>query len=296
MEKLKNSRGLGLLVIFVVYAIAIAAGVLTFHFLVDTLKWWLSIMVADVAATVVVFVFSLIFRNASVYDAYWSVQPIVIVVAYLFRVETVSPYLIALIVAVLLWGIRLTANWAYTFTGFGYQDWRYVMLKENTNKFYPVINFLGIHLFPTMVVYFCIMPVVLLLEMEATMPAYSLAFTALALLSAVWQGIADCQMHKYRKNRTTPFLRTGVWKHSRHPNYLGEIMMWWGVGLACLVTTGMALVLLGAVINTIMFLCVSIPMADKRQSRKEGFAEYKKQTWALLPFKKPQRKPKKSTA
>lgn len=288
MKKLQNNRPLSLLVIFLIYAFATAVGVV--FTMATEFDWWLSILLADLIATLVVFVFSLIFNNASVYDPYWSVQPIVLVVAYLFRMETISPYHIALVAVVLLWGVRLTANWAYTFTGFGYQDWRYVMLKEKTKKLYPIVNLLGIHLFPTMVVYHCIMPVILVMEMEAKMPAYSLAFVALSLVAVVLQGVADCQMHKYRKNRTTTFIRTGLWKHSRHPNYLGEILMWWGVGLACCVTTRMAMVLLGAIVNTLMFAFVSIPMADKRQSRKDGFAEYKKQTWALLPLPKPQRK------
>ena len=287
MQKLKTSRPLGLLVIFLIYAFATAVGVV--FTVITEFDWWISIMLADIIATVVVFIFSLIFNNASVYDPYWSVQPMVIVTAYLFRVETLSVYHIALVSVVFLWGIRLTANWAYTFTGFGYQDWRYVMLKEKTKKLYPVVNLLGIHLFPTMVMYFCIMPVILVLEMEATMPAYSLAFVALSLLAVVLQGTADCQMHKYRKNRTTPFIRTGLWKYCRHPNYLGEILMWWGVGLACCVTTGMALVLLGAVLNTLMFAFISIPMADKRQAKKEGFDLYKKQTRSLLPIYKKQK-------
>jgi len=288
MKKLQTSRPLSLLVIFLIYALATAAAFVFVQ--VTNFDWWISILLADVLATIVVFVFSLIFNNASVYDPYWSIQPIVIVVAYLFRMETISPYHVALVVAVLLWGVRLTANWIYTFTGFGYQDWRYVMLKQKTKGLYPVVNLLGIHMFPTLVVYLCIMPAVLVLEMEATMPPYSMAFVALSVLAATLQGVADCQMHKYRKHRTTPFIRTGLWKHSRHPNYLGEILMWWGIGLASLATTGMAMVLLGAIVNTLMFAFISIPMADKRQARKEGFDQYKKQTWALLPLPKPQRK------
>lgn len=94
-------------------------------------------------------------------------------------------------------------------------------------------------------------------------------------------------MHKFRKNRPAPFIRTGLWKHSRHPNYLGEILMWWGVGLSVLCAAPSAWYLAaGAVANTILFFAVSIPMADKRQSRKDGFAEYKKQTRMLLPIKK----------
>lgn len=48
----------------------------------------------------------------------------------------------------------------------------------------------------------------------------------------------------------------------------------------------LAYLVAGAVANTILFFAVSIPMADKRQSRKDGFAEYKKQTRMLLPIKK----------
>ena len=101
------------------------------------------------------------------------------------------------------------------------------------------------------------------------------------------QGAADVQMHKYRKNRSTPFIRVGLWKHSRHPNYLGEILMWWGVALAVVCSApDCRYLILGAVANTVLFLAVSIPMADGRQSRKEGFAEYKAQTRMLLPVKK----------
>ena len=103
----------------------------------------------------------------------------------------------------------------------------------------------------------------------------------------VLQGTSDCQMHKYRKNKATPFIRNGLWKYSRHPNYLGEILMWWGIGLSVVFASPTAWYLLvGALANTALFLAVSIPMADKRQSRKDGFDEYKKQTRMLLPIKK----------
>jgi steroid 5-alpha reductase family enzyme len=101
------------------------------------------------------------------------------------------------------------------------------------------------------------------------------------------QGIADIQMHKFRKNRNGSFIRVGLWKYSRHPNYLGEILMWWGVGLSVVFACPSAWYLLvGAIANTVLFLVVSIPMADKRQSKKDGFVEYKKQTRMLLPIKK----------
>ena len=62
--------------------------------------------------------------------------------------------------------------------------------------------------------------------------------------------------------------------------------MWWGVAIACAVTLNKVYLITGAVVNMLMFFFVSIPMADKRQSRKEGFEEYKRQTRMLLPIKK----------
>ena len=63
--------------------------------------------------------------------------------------------------------------------------------------------------------------------------------------------------------------------------------MWWGVALAAVsVVPERWYLCAGAAANTLLFFFVSIPMADKRQSRKAGFAEYKKQTRMLLPFPK----------
>jgi steroid 5-alpha reductase family enzyme len=101
------------------------------------------------------------------------------------------------------------------------------------------------------------------------------------------QGIADVQMHQFRKHRDGAFTRRGLWKYSRHPNYLGEILMWWGVALSVLCAVPSAWYLAsGALANTVLFFVVSIPMADARQSRKAGFSEYKQQTRMLLPIKK----------
>ena len=94
-------------------------------------------------------------------------------------------------------------------------------------------------------------------------------------------------MHRFRKGKTGGFIRSGLWKYSRHPNYLGEILMWWGIGIASVFAMpDRCYLLVGALANTLLFACVSIPLAEQRQSRKEGFAEYKKATRILLPIKK----------
>ena len=284
-----KNRFLSITVITLIYIFAAVCGLISYNFFTNpeglNLSYGLAIFLADVFATIVIFIFSLIFNNASVYDPYWSVQPPVILAAVLIKNGQSENSLMAflLFAAVLFWAIRLTGNWIYNFESFDYQDWRYVMLREKSGKLYPFVNFLGIHLFPTVVVFLCILPAVIAVVEGGVFSPVSLIFIILSFVAAIIQLIADLQMQSFRKSGTGGFIRKGLWKHARHPNYAGEILMWWGIGLASVVSLGGKWQLLcGALINTLMFLFVSIPMADKRQSRKPGFEEYKKETRMLI--------------
>ncbi|MBQ8352504.1 MAG: DUF1295 domain-containing protein [Clostridia bacterium] len=289
------SRTVSFLIIVAIYAAATAVGVLLYNALLlkAALSWWLALLLADVGATAFTFLFSLLFSNASVYDPYWSVQPIVILVAFAIG-KTLNVARVLALVAVCFWGVRLTANWAYTFHGLDHQDWRYTMLKEKTGVFYPIINFVGIHLVPTLVVYGCILPAAHLFHTETAWNIGSVIFFCLSVFAAVLQGIADIQMQRFRKRNAAlakeeraAFIRDGLWKYSRHPNYLGEILMWWGIALATLSVDVSAWYLCaGAFANTLLFICVSLPMAETRQAKKDGFAEYQNETRLLLPIKK----------
>ncbi len=280
----KSSTSFSFIIIAFVYAIATFSGLIVYHFL--PFSFWINLLISDLSATVVVFLFSLVFNNASVYDPYWSVLPIIVVIAYAIS-NGVNSVNLLMLIAVCVWGIRLTVNWAYTFKNLNHQDWRYTMLKEKTKAFYPLINLLGIHIFPTLVVYGCILPVVFSFNLDLTLNAGSIIFFAVSICAVLLQGVSDYQMHKYRKYRRTQFIREGFWKYSRHPNYLGEILMWWGMALmlVCVMPSKWYL-MAGAIVNTLMFLIVSVPMADKRQGNKQGFDEYKKHTRMLLPIKK----------
>ncbi len=285
MEKLKSSRAASFIIIVAIYILAAAVGVVVY--LITPLHFAISLLIADVAATVTVFIFSVIFENASVYDPYWSVQPPIILSAFAIAYG-VNALGICLLLAVWFWAVRLTANWAYTFDGLMHQDWRYTMLGEKTGKFYPLINFIGIHLVPTFVVYGCTLPAVFAIVYGFRISAPSAIFLILAMLSAIMQGISDIEMHRFRKSKVGGFIRTGLWKYSRHPNYLAEILMWWCVSLAAVFSGGAPLLLFGAIANTMLFLFVSIPLADGRQSKKDGWIEYKRSTRMLLPiYKKP---------
>lgn len=287
MNKLKENRILSFIVIFIVYAIAITVGIISYNLI--NLDFWLKLLIGDVIATAITFIFSLIFKNSSVYDPYWSVIPIVVVIglSYEFGINNIT---IFPLIAVVLWGTRLTINWAYTFTNLNHEDWRYKMYKERFPKIYPIINFFGIHLFPTIVVYLCMLPFVFIYYKTTEFSLFIIIGFIISIIAFLLQLISDIEMHKFRSKKLHKLIDVGLWKYSRHPNYLGEILMWWGIYLMMLALIPSYFYLfIGALVNTLMFMFISIPMAEKRQSEKEGFAEYKQRTRMLLPIYKRQK-------
>lgn len=284
MDLIKENKTLSILLIASIYIMAAALGLGVYMLM--PFAFWAKLLIADIACTVFVFIFSMIFKNASVYDPYWSVQPIVIVVFFACGHMITLPSLL-LLISIIYWGIRLTGNWAYTFGGLKHQDWRYTKFENESGKIYPLINLAGIHLMPTLIVYLCTLPAVFVIRNELSANAGSVIGMAVCIGAATLQLFSDVQMQKYRKSGENGLIRTGLWKYARHPNYLGEILMWWGVGIqAVSVMPDHWYLLAGALANTIMFFAVSIPLADKRQSQKPGYAEYKAATRSLLPIPK----------
>ena len=268
----------------IVYALALAVGL--FVYVRAGGSVFFRVFVADIAATVFVYLVSLPLGNASVYDPYWSVAPVVILPLCIGEFGVWNAGSIVLVACVCYWGIRLTANWAYTFSGYDHQDWRYTMLREKTGAFFPLVSLFGIMLFPTLVVFGCLLPALNYVQAGGVNLVTLLGF-ALCLSAATLQLVADIQLHRFQKRSTdrSRIIRSGVWRHARHPNYLGEILMWWGVYAVLLsVRPDLWPLGLGALTNTLMFLLISIPLAETSMAGyKEGFDRYVKETNRLLP-------------
>lgn len=125
---------------------------------------------ADVLATVVVFVASRVHRNSSFYDAYWSVLPPYLVGYWWWAGPRGldDPWAWLVVVVVGFWAVRLTANWVRTFPGMHHEDWRYPMLRERAGRWELVVDFVAIPLVPTLQVFLGTVPAYLLLTDDAT--------------------------------------------------------------------------------------------------------------------------------
>lgn len=276
------------MIIAMCYILAAFIGISIF----DRLNYspWVSLLIADLAATIFVWVISVLLNNASVYDPYWSLQPLLILGVAVIRNPEIKLGSLLLFSFVFIWGIRLTINWMQTFPGLHKQDWRYDLIKKVSGRFFALVNLMGIQIMPTLIVLACVLPGYYYLKMGAELMVLSIPGFSFILCGMLLETVADSQMRAFKKRNPerSKLIRSGLWKHSRHPNYLGEIMVWWGVYFVMLVAYPPYWFLgIGAVMNTCLFIWVSIPMAEKHlETYKVDFAQYRKETRMLLPVPK----------
>lgn len=282
--------------VLVAYVAAFIAGIVVAAALPD-LDPVMRAAAADLAATVVVFAFSVAFNNSSFYDAYWSVAPVPIVVWWAGWGPYEGNLVRELVVVglVTLWGTRLTTNWASGWGGLLHEDWRYVNLRRTSGRAYWLVSFTGLHLMPTVLVFAALWPVWLAVSTPAPLGPLDLLALVVTAGAIALEATADAQLRAFVKRERTPGanIEEGVWRWSRHPNYLGEILFWWGLGLFAVAASPAHITsLVGALAITLLFTFASIPMMERRMiERRPGYVSYRQRVPVLVPWRAPQPAP-----
>ena len=285
-DKLYTKTG-SLLLVVLVYAIA---------FFIATVIFWsfiskgvlIATLLADIAATLIVWGMGLIFKNASLYDPYWSIVPVLVIPFWvIIKSASVGVLDVFIIIAVTIWGIRLTLNWIVGWKGLSHQDWRYTMLKEKNPDIWFITNLGGINMMPTIFVFLGMIPAYYMINSSQQINVISVIGFLICIFAAIIQFMADRQMAIFRSNKENggKCINTGLWKYSRHPNYLGEISLWWGIWIMLMGSAPQNwITVIGPVAMTILFVFISIPMMEKYVLQKRpNYADYKKTVPMLIP-------------
>ena len=289
-EDIKYSFVTDRLMVLLAYLMAFIGAWISFHIFQDH-ELWVKIAIADFAGTVIIFITSRLWNNSSMYDPYWSVAPIIILIYLLFIQGIPSQYLRISMVSLVVvwWGVRLTGNWLKTWPGLNHEDWRYKKLAEDTGKFYWLVSFLGIHLFPTIIVFLGCLPFIPIVFSDAPVIWTDFVGFFVSAIAIEIESKADRQLHKFKKLQSETGQQVcdhGLWRYSRHPNYFGEISFWGGIFIIAFgINPSENLYYgFGFLSMLLLFVFISIPMMEKRQVRKEGYSAYQKQVSMLVPW------------
>ncbi len=273
----------------VVYVIAAAAGLIWLVWGADTGRLWLDGLIADLIATLVIFGASRWHHNSSFYDAWWSVGPPLL--AFYWWVEAdagVSDGRWWLLMTVmLLWSVRLTANWVIGFPGLHHEDWRYALVRDRAGRFALAADLFAVHVIPTLQVFAGLVPVyVVATRADEPLGWLDAVACVVGLAALLLETVADLQMRRFVATRTAgQVMDRGLWSWSRHPNYVGEVGVWLAFALFALAAApGAWWVFVGVIAMLAMFFGASIPMMEQRSlERRPEYADVVRRVSRFLP-------------
>ncbi|MEL7562656.1 DUF1295 domain-containing protein [Dehalogenimonas sp. 4OHTPN] len=233
------------------------------------------------------FVIAAFTRNNSVADTGWGVGFIVVTLTTLVTAGDISGVKLLTAVLVTVWGMRLAVRIFLRNRGRG-EDFRYRKMRQGWGRAWLLNSYFRVFVVQGVLMLLVAVPIVQINHADA--PPFGL-FTAVGaviwLAGFIIETTADYQLDRFiagPQNRGK-VLQSGLWRYSRHPNYFGEVVQWWGIfAIALGVEYGWAGII-GPVTITFLILKVSgIPMLEKTLSQNPEYVEYQRRTSSFIPL------------
>jgi steroid 5-alpha reductase family enzyme len=238
----------------------------------------------------VLWIYSLVRRDASVIDIFWGPGFVLAALMYAFTAEGYIVRKTIVLALVTVWGLRLALHIGARNLGqpedHRYQEWR---KTGGTSWWWQ--SYFKVFLLQALILWLVSLP--LLSAQWQLQPARLtvLDWSGLALWSVgfFFEAVGDYQLARFKRKPENKgkLLTSGLWAYTRHPNYFGESLIWWGFFLfaaAC----GQWLTILSPLLITFLLLKVSgVALLEKSMVKtKPGYEQYSSQTNAFLPWKK----------
>lgn len=193
---------------------------------------------------------------------------------------------------VCVWGFRLTHNFISR-GGIGHEDWRYADMRNKFGKYFWFVSLFSVFLGQSIFLWGASLSFYSAMTKSTPISYRDWISFGLTLLSILLEAISDIQMNNFislKKEKKTDkvIIDTGLWKWSRHPNYLGEILFWWGIYLFSMSDRNAGRndwwVCLGPVAMTLLIAFVSVKLMEDRQLSRKGtaFVLYRRRVGSAL--------------
>jgi steroid 5-alpha reductase family enzyme len=230
---------------------------------------------------------SIALRRNDVADVAWGGGFIIAALAAMVSVGGITYRALLVAALVFLWGIRLALHIGFRNKGKG-EDARYRKWREEWGKFVVIRSFFQIFILQGVLLFVISLPVIRSITSHDT-PFTLIDFlgTAVWLTGFLFEAVSDWQLLLFKKDPANKgkIITTGLWRYSRHPNYFGEVTLWWGIYLIAIAVPGGWMTIIGPMTITILILGVSgIPMLEKKYEGNAEFDEYKRRTSAFFPM------------
>jgi steroid 5-alpha reductase family enzyme len=225
-------------------------------------------------------------RN-DIVDIAWGLGFVTVAWAAVVRADVVGTRLWVVAALVTIWGLRLAVHVGLRQRGKP-EDFRYRKWREDWGQWFVPRTILQVFGLQGLLMLFVGMPIIVVgASSQDGIGLLEVVGTALWAIGFFFETVGDLQLARFKSDTANKgrVMTTGLWSLTRHPNYFGEVALWWGIGLVALSSEMGWLGLIGPATITFLLLKVSgIPMLEKRYEGDPEFEEYKAVTSAFFPL------------
>lgn len=234
----------------------------------------------------IAFFYALIKKDNSIVDVFWGLGFIVVAAYSLIRSGNFNSETFILNFLVLLWGIRLSSHIFIRNKGKG-EDFRYKAWRD-TWKYFLLRSYFQIFLLQGIFMMIVASPLYFVNHnSDGTFHLNDTIGIILFLIGFSFETLSDYQLILFKRNpdHKGKIITTGLWSISRHPNYFGEALIWWGIGCFALSYYQGWIMLVSPLMITLLLRFVSgVPMLEKKYQNHPDWKDYKQKTAAFVPF------------
>ncbi len=223
-------------------------------------------------------------RNNGLADVAWGLGFVLVSLFTLWRFEPSSTLAILLNSLIFIWGWRLffhilRRNWGKS------EDFRYQNFRKKWGKWYLLRGFTDVFLLQGFLLLIISLPIIYVNFYDPQLTILSYFGAGMWLVGFFFEVVGDYQLAQFVKTKKPgQIMQVGLWKYTRHPNYFGEVVMWWGIFVMTLTSLHAWYLIVSPILITYLILFVSgIPMLEKKYENNPAFLEYKKRTSAFWP-------------
>ncbi|GAA5203260.1 DUF1295 domain-containing protein [Microbacterium jejuense] len=260
----------------------------------------LVLIVAGVAAAFC-WITSLVTNETSWIDRLWSIVPVIYV--WIFAAAALiagldATRLVVMAVLVTAWGARLTFNFARKGGYTGMEDYRWAILRGRMTRWqFQLFNLFFIVLFQSGLLVLIALPAYIAWQHPSPFTGWDAVFSALFAAFLIGEAVADQQQWRFHQAKKAAggtlaprFLTTGLFAHSRHPNFFFEQAQWWAfyaIGAVALVADGgswLNWTIVGAVLLSVLFIGSTVFTESISSAKYPAYREYQRTTSMLIPL------------
>ncbi|MCP4760957.1 MAG: DUF1295 domain-containing protein [archaeon] len=239
------------------------------------------------------YIISIILKDFGIVDVMYGIGHIVTIFSVLILKGTLYVNEIIVSILISLWGIRLAFHIYSRNKLKGEEDFRYRYMRKNWEPHANRTAFYKIFLLQGCIIFIIdLSPIFSILgSLDSQFNWYTLIGFIIWLIGYYFQVIGDLQLKKFIKNRSSEnkdkICDQGLWQYTRHPNYFGECVMWWGIFFITIALNPILgwFTIVSPLLVTFLLLKVSgVPPIERHYRKNKQYDEYKKRTSKFIPF------------